>query len=150
MQTRRLGRTGHDSSVAILGGVVFHFVEEEEAGEILHDAIARGVNHLDIAPGYGSAEATVGPHIPAVRDRLFIGEKSGKTTRDDVRRHLDRTLTRLGIANVDLYQLHGVTDVDDLNRREGAVQALLEARDEGLCTWIGITGHKFVVMTSTP
>src|SRR5947208_1219415 len=141
MQTRRLGRTGHDSSVAILGGVVFHFVEEDQAGEILRDALDRGVNHLDIAPGYGSAEATVGPHIPAVRNRLFISEKSGKTTRDDVRRHLDRTLTRLGIADVDLYQLHGVTDIADLDRREGAVRALLEARDEGLCKWLGITGH---------
>src|SRR3954463_8707495 len=141
MQTRRLGRTGHDSSVAILGGVVFHFVEEDEAGEILRDALDRGVNHLDIAPGYGSAEATVGPHVAAVRDRLFIGEKSGKTTRDDVRRHLDRTLTRLGLSAVDLSQLHGVPDLDDLNRREGAVQALLEARTEGLCRWLGITGH---------
>ena len=141
MQTRRLGRTGHDSSLAVLGGVVFHFVDEDEAGEILRDALDRGVNHLDIAPAYGTAEVTVGPHIPPVRDRLFIGEKSGKTTRDDVRRHLDRTLTRLGIDNVDLYQLHGVTDLDDLNRRDGAVQALLEAREEGLCRWIGITGH---------
>src|SRR4051795_3038944 len=141
MQMRRLGRTGHDSSVAILGGVVFHFVEEDQAGEILQDALDRGVNHLDIAPGYGSAEATVGPHIPAVRDRLFISEKSGKTTRDDVLRHLDRTLTRLGIGDIDLYQLHAVTDVDELDRREGAVQALLEARAEGLCRWLGITGH---------
>jgi len=141
MQTRRLGRTGHDSSLAILGGVVFHFVDEDEAGEILRDALDRGVNHLDIAPGYGSAEATVGPHIPAVRDRLFISEKSGKPTRDDVRRHLDRTLTRLGIADVDVYQLHGVTDLEDLDRRDGAAQALHEARAEGLCRWIGITGH---------
>src|SRR3954454_19536732 len=141
MQMRRLGRTGHDSSVAILGGVVFHFVEEDQAGEILRAALDRGVNHLDIAPGYGSAEATVGPHIPAVRDRLFISEKSGKATRDDVRRHLDRTLSRLGVDDVDLYQLHGVTDVADLDRRDGAAQALLEARAEGLCKWIGITGH---------
>src|SRR4051794_41775167 len=78
MQTRRLGRTGHESSLAILGGVVFHFVEEDEAGEILQQALDRGVNHLDIAPGYGSAEATVGPHIPAGRDRLFIRRKNGK------------------------------------------------------------------------
>jgi aryl-alcohol dehydrogenase-like predicted oxidoreductase len=141
MQTRRLGRTGHDSSVAILGGIVFHFLEEDRAGEVLLDAVDRGVNHLDIAPGYLSAETTVGPHVPALRDRLFIGEKSGRTTRDDVRRQLERSLTRLGIDDVDLYQLHGVTDVDDLDRREGAVQALLQARSEGLCRWIGITGH---------
>src|SRR5436305_15046184 len=98
MQTRRLGRTGHDSSVAILGGVVFHFVEEDQAGEILRAALDRGVNHLDIAPGYGSAEATVGPHAPAVRDRWVISEKSGKTTPHDARRHLHRTLTRPLIA----------------------------------------------------
>ena len=141
MHTRRLGRTGHNSSLAILGGVVFHFVDEDEAGAILHRALDAGVNHLDIAPGYGSAEATVGPHIPAVRDRLFITEKSGEPGQDDVRRQLERTLTRLGIDSVDVYQLHGVTDIDDLNRREGAVTALQQARAEGLCRWIGITGH---------
>ncbi|HET7309950.1 MAG TPA: aldo/keto reductase [Mycobacteriales bacterium] len=141
MQTRRLGRTGHHSSLAILGGVVFHFVDEQEAGAILDRALDAGVNHLDIAPGYGSAESTVGPHIPAVRDRLFITEKSGKPTQDEVRRQLERTLTRLGIDSVDVYQLHGVTDIDDLNRREGAVTALQQARAEGLCRWIGITGH---------
>jgi aryl-alcohol dehydrogenase-like predicted oxidoreductase len=141
MDTRRLGRTGHDSSLAILGGIVFHFLDEEESGRMLNAALDAGVNHLDIAPGYMSAEATVGPHIPAVRDRLFIGEKSGKTSEDDVRRHLERTLTRLGIDSVDLYQLHGVTDLDDLDRRSGAVRALLRAREEGLCRWLGITGH---------
>jgi aryl-alcohol dehydrogenase-like predicted oxidoreductase len=141
MQTRRLGRTGHHSSLAILGGIVFHFLEPDSAGELLHMALDTGVNHLDIAPGYFSAETTVGPYIPAVRDRLFISEKSGRTSQADVRRQLERTLTRLGIDNVDVYQLHGVTDVDDLDRREGAVQALLQARSEGLCRWIGITGH---------
>jgi aryl-alcohol dehydrogenase-like predicted oxidoreductase len=141
MQTRRLGRTGHESSVAILGGIVFPFLDTDQAGEVLRAAVERGVNHLDIAPGYLSAETTVGPHVPAMRDRLFIGEKSGRTTQDDVRRQLERSLTRLGIDDVDLYQLHGVTDVDDLDRREGAVQALLQARSEGLCRWIGITGH---------
>ena len=108
MQTRRLGRTGHHSSLAILGGVVFHFVEEDEAGRILHDALDAGVNHLDIAPGYGTAEATVGPHIPAVRDRLFITEKSGKTTADDVRFQLDRTLTRLAIDREPTWCLFGL------------------------------------------
>src|SRR5436305_13457921 len=114
MQTRRLGRTGHDSSVAILGGVVFHFVEEDKAGEILRAALDRGVNHLDIAPGYGSAEATVGPHIPAERHRLFISEKRGKTTRYYVRRHLDLTLT-LHVIGVIVHNLqHCVIDIAEL------------------------------------
>ena len=141
MQTRRLGRTEHHSSVAILGGVVFHFVDEEEAGRLLEHAMSLGVNHLDIAPGYGTAESTVGPHIPAVRDRLFITEKTTKRSYDDVRRHLERTLTRLGIDSVDGYQLHAVTDVAELDARADAVRAMFEARDEGLCRWVGITGH---------
>jgi aryl-alcohol dehydrogenase-like predicted oxidoreductase len=141
VETRRLGRTGHESSVAILGGVVFHFLDEAGAGELLARAMAAGVNHLDIAPGYFSAEETVGPHIPAVRDRLFISEKTGRTSYDGVRHHLDRTLTRLGVDTVDVYQLHGVTDLDDLDRRADAARAILDARDEGLCRWVGITGH---------
>lgn len=141
METRRLGRTDQHSSIAILGGIVFHFVDEERAADLLHHALEAGVNHLDIAPGYFSAEETVGPHIPAVRDRLFISEKSGKTTYDGVRRNLDRTLARLQTDHVDLYQLHGVTDLDDLDNRGDAARALMDARDEGLCRWVGITGH---------
>jgi len=146
MQTRRLGRTEHQSSVAILGGVVFHFLEGDPAGQLLTRALDAGINHLDIAPGYGTAEDTIGPHIPAVRDRLFISEKTTKPSYDDARRHLERTLTRLQIDSVDVYQLHAVTDLDELDRREGAVRALQAARDEGLCKWLGITGHN----TSTP
>lgn len=141
MQTRRLGRTEHHSSVAILGGVVFHFVDVDAAAELLDRALAAGVNHLDIAPGYGTAEETVGPHIAAVRDRLFITEKTTRPTYDGVRHHLERTLTRLGVDSVDVYQLHAVTDIDELDRRADAVRALTDARDEGLCRWLGITGH---------
>lgn len=141
MQTRRLGRTEQHSSVAILGGIAFHFTDIDGAGELLHRALDAGVNHLDIAPGYLSAEETVGPHIPAVRDRLFISEKCGRLTYDDVRRNLDRTLTRMGIDSVDLYQLHGVTDLDDLDNRADAVRALRTAQEEGLTRFVGITGH---------
>jgi predicted aldo/keto reductase-like oxidoreductase len=72
---------------------------------------------------------------------LFISEKCGRTSYDDVRRNLERTLTRLRIDSVDLYQLHGVTDLDDLDGRAEAVRALHDAREEGLCRWLGITGH---------
>jgi len=147
MQTRRLGRTEHHSSIAILGGVVFNFVDDEAAaGELLTRALDAGINHLDIAPRYGSAEEKVGPHIAAVRDRLFISEKTTQSSYDGVRRHLDRTLTRFGVDSVDVYQLHGVTDVAELDRRADAVRALQDAHSEGLCKWLGITGHN----TTTP
>ena len=142
MLTRRLGRTGYETSLAILGGIVFHFLDDDDAvAAVLTAALDAGVTHLDITPGYATAEQKVGPHLPAVRQRLFISEKSAETTRDGVRRQLDETLRRLHVSSVDLYQLHGVTDIDDLDRRSGAVQALMEARDEGLCTWVGTTGH---------
>jgi len=141
MQTRRLGRTGHESSVAILGGAAFATCTPEEAEAGFGEAIERGVNHLDIAPRYGDAEVLVGPHVPAVRDRLFVGEKTTRRNADGVRAQLEESLRRLGTDHVDLYQLHGVTSIAVLDERAGAADAIMRARDEGLCTYVGITGH---------
>jgi aryl-alcohol dehydrogenase-like predicted oxidoreductase len=104
-------------------------------------ALARGVNHLDIAPRYGAAEAAVGPLIPAVRDRLFVGEKTTRRAAVGVRAQLDESLTRLHTDHVDLYQSHAVTSVDVLDERAPAFDAFTRARDEGLTRFIGITGH---------
>ncbi|MEM9608603.1 MAG: aldo/keto reductase [Actinomycetota bacterium] len=141
MEQRRLGRTDHHSSVAILGGAAFARGTPEIVEDRFHRAIERGVNHLDIAPGYGLAEELMGPHIPAVRDRLFIGEKTGRKHPDGVRAQLETTLERLRTDHVDTYQAHGVTDVDDLDARAGAYEVILAARDEGLTRFVGITGH---------
>jgi len=141
MQTRLLGRTGHASSLAILGGILFHFLDEDAGAAALDRALAAGVNHIDIAPGYGNAEVNLGPLLPAVRDRVFVSEKTALPDRDSSWAQLNETLTRLRTDAVDLYQLHGVTTLADLDSREGAVATLLEAREQGLCRWIGITGH---------
>lgn len=143
LPTRRLGRTGHQSSVAILGTAAYGRSNPDEVAGSFHAALDAGVNHIDVAPTYGSAEVLVGPLIPAVRDRIFIGEKSNKHDADGVRRQLERTLERFGTDHVDLYQAHGVTSIADLDQRGGAFDAILRARDEGLCRWIGITGHDF-------
>jgi aryl-alcohol dehydrogenase-like predicted oxidoreductase len=141
MQRRRLGRTGHESSVAILGAAAFARCSPEEADQGFHLALDAGVNHLDIAPGYGEAEVLVGPHVPAVRDQLFVADKSDRSNPDGVRAHLERTLERLGCDHLDLYQLHGVTSLDVLDQRAAAAEVLLAARDEGLTRFVGITGH---------
>jgi aryl-alcohol dehydrogenase-like predicted oxidoreductase len=141
MQRRRLGRTGHESSVAILGAAAFARSSPGETEQAFRAALAAGVNHLDIAPGYGDAEVLVGPHVPAVRDRLFVAGKSDRSNPDGVRAHLERTLERLGCDHLDLYQLHGVTDLEVLERRAGAADVILRARDEGLTRFVGITGH---------
>jgi len=141
MQTRRLGRTEHHSSVAILGGACFMASSASEAEGPFREAIERGVNHLDIAPGYALAEHAVGPHLPAVRDRIFVACKSGRKNAAGVRADLEESLRRLRTDHVDLYQLHGVTDLEDLEARSAAVEVLMEAREQGLTRFIGITGH---------
>ena len=141
MERRRLGRTEHHSSIAILGGACFMASSAQEAERPFREALDRGVNHLDIAPGYALAEHAIGPHIPAVRDELFLACKSARKNADGVRAQLEESLRRLRTDHLDLYQLHGVTDLEDLEARSAAVEVLLEARDRGLTRFVGITGH---------
>ena len=141
MQTRRLGRTGHWSSVAILGGAAFGTSNPEETEEAFQLALDAGINHLDIAPQYGDAQRLVGPLIPAVRDRLFVACKTLRKSADGVRAQLEESLELLGCDYFDLYQLHAVTSLEVLDERAPAVEAILRARDEGLVRFVGITGH---------
>lgn len=141
METRRLGRTGHLSSVAILGAAAFWNSTPDATAAAFDAALAAGVNHLDIAPQYGRAQELVGPLVPAVRDRLFVACKTLRHDPDGVRAQLEESLTLLGCNAFDLYQLHAVTDLAELDSRAGAVSAILRARDEGLCHYVGITGH---------
>lgn len=141
MERRRLGRTGHHSSVAILGCAAFSTATPEQTAKSFEEALHRGVNHLDVAPSYGDAEANLGPLLPQHRDHLFIGCKTHRKNPDGVRAQLDNSLRTLQVDHVDLYQLHGVTDIDDLDSRAEALEVILAARDEGLTRFVGITGH---------
>jgi len=138
---RRLGRTGHESSVAILGAAAFARCTADEARAGFEAALSAGVNHLDIAPRYGAAEDLIGPLVPAVRDRLFVGCKTTRRNADGVRAQLEESLGKLGCDSFDLYQMHAVTDLGVLEERVDAAEAILKARDEGLVTFAGITGH---------
>lgn len=141
MLTRRLGRTGHESSVAILGAAAFWNSSPEATELAVAEAIASGVNHLDIAPQYGDAQQLVGPLVPTLRDRLFVGCKTLLTTRGEVRAQLEESLHLLGCDRFDLYQAHAVTSLEELDLRAEAFEAILAARDEGLTSWVGVTGH---------
>jgi aryl-alcohol dehydrogenase-like predicted oxidoreductase len=141
VQTRRLGRTEHRSSVAILGAAAFWDSTPESTEAAFHLALDAGVNHLDIAPQYGRAQELVGPFVPAVRDRLFVACKTIRKNADGVKAQLDESLGLLGCDSFDLYQLHGVTDLADLDGRAAAAETILGAKAEGLCRYVGITGH---------
>lgn len=141
MERRRLGRTEHESSVAILGGAAFWGCTAEDAEVGFADALSRGVNHLDIAPRYGAAEDLVGPLLPSVRDDLFVACKTTRRNPDGVRAQLEESLTKLHTDRFDLYQLHAVTDLAVLEERAEAAEEILRARDEGVVRFAGITGH---------
>jgi aryl-alcohol dehydrogenase-like predicted oxidoreductase len=141
MERRRLGRTGHESSVAILGGAACWAASIEEAGAWLQLALDRGVNHLDIAPQYGAAESVVGPHLGAHRDELFIAGKTLRANPDGVVDQFDTTRRLLQADVLDLYQAHSVTTLDELDRRSPALERIVALRDEGRTRFAGITGH---------
>ncbi len=127
--------------MAILGGAAFWDSAPDIAASAFEDALAAGVNHLDVAPQYGRAQELLGPSIPSVRDRLFVACKTLRHNGDGVRAQLEESLRLLRCDHFDLYQLHAVTDLEELDARAGAVEAIMAARDEGLCRWVGITGH---------
>jgi aryl-alcohol dehydrogenase-like predicted oxidoreductase len=142
MERRRLGRTGHESSVAVLGGAAFWATESaDEARPAFEQALDAGVNHLDIAPQYGNAERAVGPLVPAVRDRLFVAGKTLRANPDGVEAQFDDTRRLLGCEVLDLYQAHGVTDLATLDARAAAIERILELRERGATRFAGITGH---------
>ncbi len=141
MERRRLGRTGHQSSLAVFGAAALWDADPETAARVFTGALEAGVNHLDVAPRYGRAQEVLGPLIPAVRDRLFVACKTQRRNPGGVRAHLEESLELLRCDRFDLYQMHSVTDMAELDARAGAVDAILAARDEGLCRFVGITGH---------
>ncbi len=142
VERRRLGRTDHHSSVAILGGAAFWDGDPETTAASFAAALAAGVNHIDVAPQYGQAQDVMGPLIAPVRDQLFVACKTLRHDPDGVRAQMEDSLTLLQCETFDLYQLHAVTDMAELDARDRAVRAILAARDEGLTRWVGITGHE--------
>ena len=145
MERRRLGRTGHESSVAILGGAACWDATPEQAGAWFRLALEGGVNHLDIAPQYGAAESVVGPHLADRRHEVFVAGKTLRAHPDGVQDQFDNTRRLLHAEVLDLYQAHAVTTLEELDRRSGALERILALRDQGLTRFAGITGHDLVV-----
>jgi aryl-alcohol dehydrogenase-like predicted oxidoreductase len=144
MEQRVLGRTGHRSSVAILGGAAFWESTVDVVAAAFEQAVAAGVNHLDIAPQYGMAEDLAGEVLPRYRDGMFVACKTLRRDADGARAELERSLGKLRTDRFDLYQMHAVNTDEELAAvlaPGGAGEALVRARDEGVVGAIGITGH---------
>jgi aryl-alcohol dehydrogenase-like predicted oxidoreductase len=145
VERRRLGRTGHESSVAVLGGAACWAASPDEAGAWLESACERGLNHLDIAPQYGAAEAVVGPHLAARRADLFVAGKTLRANPEGVQDQFDNTRRLLNADVMDLYQAHAVTTLAELDRRSEALERILRLRERGQTRFAGITGHDLTV-----
>ena len=144
MQTRRLGRIGHMSSVLIYGGASLARVSQDEADRSIGAALDAGINHFDTAADYGESELRLGAWMPRIRDRIFLATKTGDRTAGAAYDSLRRSLDRLRTDRVDLIQLHAVGSLDELESvtgRGGALEGVIRAHDEGLAGGIGITGH---------
>lgn len=138
------GRTGHNSSRVLLGAAAFWDVPQAEADAAIELALSRGVNHVDVAASYGGAELRVGSWISRHGKPFFLATKTEERTAVKAREELQRSLEKLHSDQVDLWQLHNLTDAQEWQVAlgpGGALEAAIRAREEGLVRFIGITGH---------
>lgn len=144
MQTRRFGRSGHQSTLAIFGAAAFGSVSQEDADAAMRQVIHAGVNHIDVAPSYGQAEERLGPWMRRERGRFFLGCKTLERAKEGATAELHHSLELLQTESLDLWQIHAITSfeqLDEVTRRGGALEALSAAREAGLTRYLGITGH---------
>lgn len=138
------GRTGHESSRVIFGAAALGSMSQQRALDTLEIARAAGVNHYDTAHSYGHAEDVMKPWLAEHRSSIFLATKTGERTGDAARAGLEDSLRRMGVERIDLIQLHNLVEDDEWATAfapGGAVEALSQARDEGLVDFIGVTGH---------
>lgn len=144
METRRLGRLGHQSSVLVYGAAALGGVTQDVADRSVQEALDAGINHFDVAASYGDAELRLGPWMPRIRDQVFLATKTEERGAEGAWAEINRSLERLQTDRVDLLQLHAIGDVAELDQatgRGGALEGALRAVDEGLVGAVGITGH---------
>jgi aryl-alcohol dehydrogenase-like predicted oxidoreductase len=138
------GRTGRESTRVIFGAASLGRVTQGVADETLEALLEHGINHIDVAASYGDAELRVAPWLKHEPGRFFLATKTGRRDEEGAREELQRSLDRLGVDHVDLWQLHSLADPiewDQALSPGGALDAALVAREEGLIRWIGVTGH---------
>jgi aryl-alcohol dehydrogenase-like predicted oxidoreductase len=144
MELRPLGNLGYDTSVLIYGAAMLAEVDQDTADRSIQEALDAGINHFDTAAGYGDSELRLGPWMPRIRDQIYLATKTGDRDSEAAWASINRSLERLQTDHVDLIQLHAIGDLEELDlamAKGGAIEAAVRARDEGLATAIGITGH---------
>ena len=138
------GRTGHVSTRTLFGGAAVGSVDQAAADRTLGVLLEYGINHIDTAASYGDAELRIGPWMERHRQDFFLATKTGERTYEKARDEIHRSLERLRVDRVDLLQLHNLVDPEEWEvamAPGGALEAAVEAREQGLVRFIGVTGH---------
>ncbi|WP_135662364.1 aldo/keto reductase [Halorhabdus rudnickae] len=144
MQTRDLGATGQRSTVVTFGAIALNWLEQEGANQLVELVLDHGVNHFDVAPTYGDAELKLGPKLRQYREEIFLGCKTQERSYEGAWKKLERSLDRLGVETIDLYQVHGLEyehELETITDADGALRAFREAQEQGLIDHIGLTSH---------
>lgn len=144
MEYRTLGQTGQKLSVIGFGGIVVTETPQDEANRLVASAVARGVNYFDVAPSYGDAEDRLGPALRPHRDGVFLACKTGMRDAVGARAELESSLAKMHTDHFDLYQLHAMTKMEDVETvlgPGGAMETFLRARDEGKVKYLGFSAH---------
>jgi len=140
----QFGRTGHESTRTLFGAAALGGVTQAEADQTLEVLLKYGVNHIDTAASYGEAELRIGPWMKEHRKDFFLATKTGERTYAKAKEEIHRSLERMRTDHLDLIQLHAVIEDEEMEIAlgpGGALEAALEARDQGLVRFIGITSH---------
>jgi aryl-alcohol dehydrogenase-like predicted oxidoreductase len=148
IQTRPFGRTGHLSTATLFGAAALSRATQEQADRALEVLLRHGVNHIDTAARYGDSELRIGPWMARHRNDFFLATKTGERTAAGARESIHRSLERLRVDHVDLLQLHSLGHPDDWDQAMGpggALEAAIEARQQGLVRFIGVTGHGWAI-----
>ncbi|GAB4112463.1 MAG: aldo/keto reductase [Roseiflexaceae bacterium] len=146
--TQPFGRTGHVSTRIIFGAAALSNVTQAEADQTLDLLLTYGINHIDTAASYGASEDRLAPWLRQHRSKVFLATKTGLRTRAEAYDQIQRSLERMGVDSIDLIQLHNLVDPTEWEIAMGpggALEAAIQARDEGLVRFIGVTGHGLTV-----
>jgi predicted aldo/keto reductase-like oxidoreductase len=144
IEKRSLGKTGEKLSMIGFGGIVVKDATTAEAAYRVKEAIDFGVNYFDVAPTYGNAEEMLGPALEPYRKDVFLACKTVQRKKEGARKELEESLQKLRTDHFDLYQLHAVTkleDVDTIFAKGGAMETFLDAQKEGKVRFLGFSAH---------
>ena len=141
---RSLGQTGEMLSIIGFGGILVMDENQPDANSAVALAVDRGINYFDVAPSYGNAEDKLGPALKPFRKNSFLACKTGKRDKEGARQELESSLKKLETDHFDLYQLHAMSSVAEVEQvfgPNGAMETFIQAKKDGLVRFLGFSAH---------